>query len=287
MAATDSQPSEALLVAEGLSRTFRSPRQGVVAALKGFDLRLESGESVALLGPNGSGKTTAIHLMLGLEAPDEGRITLFGHAPTDRRARGRLGYLPEETALFPFLTADETLHLAGRLHGWDRRARKRRSDALIDALGLEPARRRRVATYSRGMARRLAFGRAVFHRPDLLILDEPTAGLDPEGARVVFELLEQERSDGAAVLFSTHLLREAEARCRRLVVLVLGGVACSGSLDRLLGPEEDQVSVTGLDAATRRELADWVAEHGGASVAETGRRRTLERLFRSLIEART
>jgi ABC-2 type transport system ATP-binding protein len=287
MAATESQLNETLLIAAGLSKTFRSARQGAVTALKEFNLRLESGESVALLGPNGSGKTTAIHLMLGLEPPDAGTVTLFDLSPTDRRARGRLGYLPEETALFPFLTADETLHLAGRLHGMDRRARKRRADELIGLLGLEQARRRRAATYSKGMARRLAFGRAVMHGPDLLILDEPTAGLDSGGARAVFDLVEEERFRGAAVLFSTHLLREAEARCRRLMVLVLGEVACAGSLDALLGPEEAQVSVSGLDETTRRELAEWVTEHGGAAVRETGRRRTLERLFRSLIEERT
>ena len=156
-------------------------------------------------------------------------------------------------------------------------------DHLVDVLGLGFARRRRVATYSRGMARRLAFGRAILHGPRLLVLDEPTAGLDPEGAEVVFGLVEEARSRGTAVLFSTHILREAEARCQSLTILVKGRTVCAGALDSLLGAEEPWLTVSGLEAPVRQELQAWVAEHGGTIRSEVGRRQSLERFFRGLL----
>lgn len=267
-----------------LGKSYRGGQAGRVEALGGFDLEIAPGESVALLGPNGSGKTTAIRLLLGLEPADTGTAALFGREPTDRRARARLGYLPEETELFPFLNADETLHLAGRLHGLGAPERKQRADELIEALGLTVARRRRVETYSKGMARRLAFGRAIVHRPPLLVLDEPTSGLDPEGAEVVFDMVERARADGAAVLFSTHILREATHRSARLVILMGGRIVCAGTRDELLGAEAPTVRVQGLGEADREALAAWAAERGGSTGVDSGRRRTLEELFRGLLE---
>ncbi|MBN2490723.1 MAG: ABC transporter ATP-binding protein [Planctomycetes bacterium] len=270
------------LHAAGLSKSYRTSRRSRVDALADFTLRCEPAAHVGLLGPNGAGKTTAIQLLLGLEAPDRGGVELFGLPPTDRRARARIGYLPEESALFGFLDADETLHLAGRLHGMDRPARRRRVEELISRLGLAGARRRRVATYSRGMARRLAFARAVVHAPQLLVLDEPTAGLDPEGGALVFALMEECRSAGTAVLFSTHLLREAEARCSELVILVGGRIAAAGLLDELLGPVDPVLGIRGLEPAARDELVAWVNRQGGRVETEASRRRSLERLFLSL-----
>jgi ABC-2 type transport system ATP-binding protein len=284
MAACDPNSSLPPLVATGLCKSYRTPRRGQVDALRDFSLRIEPGAGVGLLGPNGSGKTTAIQLLLGLDAADRGAVQVFGRPPTDRSARASVGYRPEETALFEFLTADETLHLAGRLHGLVRSARRRRVDELIARLGLESARRRRVATYSRGMARRLAFGRAVIHEPPLLVLDEPTSGLDPEGAAILFDLVEASREAGAAVLFSTHLLREAETRCTHLAILVAGRLAATGSLDELLGPSSASLHVTGLTDEVRSELEAWVVREGGRIDAENGRRGSLERLFRSLVE---
>lgn len=284
MAEKDSRTVDPPLIAEGLTRSYATRRQGILTALQGFSLQLEPGDGLGLLGPNGSGKTTAIHLLLGLEQADAGWVRIFGRDPLHRRARRRLGYLPEETSLFPFLSAEETLGLAGRLHRMDRTVRKHRIDEVLDVLGLEKARRRKVATFSRGMARRLAFGRAVLHSPPLLILDEPTSGLDPEGAETVFEILHRERAAGTAVLFSTHLLREAEEQCSRLTLLSRGRIVRSGTLDELLGDEEERMSVSGLDAGDRDQLAAWVQDHGGRSEPADARRRSLERLFRTLLD---
>lgn len=231
-AMSDSAPPA--IEARGLGKSYRSRAHGVVDALRGFDLTLAAGESTGLIGPNGSGKSTAIQLILGLIGADRGTIRIFGERPDSVAARQRLGYLPEESALFPFLTARETLDVVGRLHGFDRRARRARSDELLDALGLTAAARRPVATYSKGMARRVAFGRAIFHRPSVLVLDEPTSGLDPDGADVLFRMVGECMAEGAAVVFSTHMLREAEARARHFTLLFNGAVRGAGPLDALL-----------------------------------------------------
>ncbi len=284
MAEKDSRTVNPPLIAEGLTRSYATRRQGIVSALQGFSLRLEPGDGLGLLGSNGSGKTTAIHLLLGLERPDAGWVRIFGRDPLHREAKRRLGYLPEETALFPFLSAEETLGLAARLHRMERTVRKRRIDEVLTVLGLDQVRRRKVATFSKGMARRLAFGRAVLHSPALLILDEPTSGLDPEGAATVFEILRQVRAAGTAVLFSTHLLREAEEQCTRLTLLSRGRRVRSGTLEELLGEEEERMSVSGLDVGDRDQLAAWVQDHGGRTEPTDVRRRSLERLFHSLLE---
>ncbi len=226
---TDAAP---VLVARSLAKRYRD-----VTALDGFDLSLVPGERVGIIGPNGSGKTTALRLLLGLERPDAGSVEVFGLAPEARAARARIGYLPEESALFPFLSARETLETAGQLHGFGRADRRRRADELLERLGLAAVARRRVSTFSKGMARRLAFGRAIVHRPAFLVLDEPSSGLDPEAVDILAGLARDASADGTAVLFSTHRLHDAPDEGDRFVVMARGRVVRTGTLDAVLAAD--------------------------------------------------
>lgn len=227
------RPSDApVLVARSLAK-----RYGDVAALDGFDLAIAPGERVGIIGPNGSGKTTALRLLLGLDRPDTGTVEVFGIAPESRAARARIGYLPEETALFPFLTARETLETAAQLHGFGRAERRRRAEELLDRLGLAAVARRRVSTFSKGMARRVAFGRAVVHRPSLLVLDEPSSGLDPEAVDILAGLAREASAAGTAVLFSTHRLHDAPREGDRFIVMARGRIAREGPLDAVLAAD--------------------------------------------------
>ena len=164
----------------GLTKIFKDfwlrPR---VTAVDGLDLEVRKGEIFGLLGPNGSGESTTIKILLGLLYPTRGRVAVFGKLPTDVATKARIGYLPEESYLYRFLNARETLDYFGRLFKLERRTRKQRIEMLLEMVGLEGAQRRPVGEYSKGMQRRIGLAQALINDPDLLILDEPTTGLDP------------------------------------------------------------------------------------------------------------
>ena len=210
-----------------------------VSALAGLTFELSPGECVGLLGVNGSGKSTTIRLVLGLHRPAGGSVEVFGGPAGRRDARGRTGYVPEEARRFGSLTGRETVDLFGALQGVRPRAeRRRRVDEALTLVGLEPGSwRRRVATYSRGMARRLALAAAWVHRPALLVLDEPTSGLDPLGTEEILALLDRHRKEGGATLLSTHDRVTAEGACDRALVLHAGRVVLEGAPRRLLADD--------------------------------------------------
>ena len=226
--------SESVFVCRKLTKRFRDFwLRTRVTAVSELDFEVQRGEVVGLLGPNGSGKSTTIKMILGLLFPTSGQIELFGRAPTDVAVKARVGYLPEETHLYPFLNARETLDFYGRLFGIPRAERKQRIDQLIDMVGLSGAQRRRVGEYSKGMQRRIGLAQALINDPDLLILDEPTSGLDPIGTRQVKDLLVELSDQGKTLLLSSHLLADAEDVCSRIVVLFGGKILAEGTVEEL------------------------------------------------------
>ncbi|MCC6573121.1 MAG: ABC transporter ATP-binding protein [Planctomycetes bacterium] len=205
-----------------------------VRALDGLSISVNPGEVFGLLGPNGSGKTTAFKICVGLLRPDKGDATVNGHKPGTLAARRATGFLPEESTLLPFLNARETLRLHGALAGLTRADARKRADELIERVGLTDAATRRVKGFSKGMQRRLGIASVLIGDPDVFILDEPTSGLDPLGARDMKELIAELRKKGKSILISSHLLGELENVCDRVAFLMHGKLLKQGTLEELL-----------------------------------------------------
>ena len=221
--------------ARGLAKRYRG-RAGAdpVQALHGLDLVVPRGAVVGLLGPNGSGKSTTLRLLLGLHSPTAGEARVLGFPAGHREARRRTGYMPEEADLHPFLSARECVETAGALHGMARGARRAAAAALLERVGLAAEADRRVEGFSRGMKRRVGLAAALVHGPELLVLDEPTAGLDPVGRDGLLSLLEECRGRGATVLLSSHVLSDVERLCDRVAILGSGRLAAEGSMAEVL-----------------------------------------------------
>lgn len=227
-------------------------------ALTDLTITVEPGEIYGLLGPNGSGKTTTIKLLLGLLFPTKGAASLFGRRPSDLEVKGRIGYLPEESYLYRFLDAEETLDFYGRLFSLPRQERRRRTEALLDLTGLRAERRRPVGEYSKGMQRRIGIAQSLINDPEFLILDEPTSGLDPIGIREVKDIILQLREKGKTVLLSSHLLADVEDVCDRVAILYGGRLRVEGPVKSLLADEERVQVTASLSPADQEALREWV-----------------------------
>jgi len=239
----------------GLTKLFRDfwHRQRVVAVDR-LDLDIHREEVFGLLGPNGSGKTTTIKMLLGLLYPTRGRIRVLGRPPTDVGIKKRIGYMPEESYLYRFLNARETLDYYGRLFQIPRQDRRRRVEQLLEMTGLTREARRRVGEYSKGMARRIGLAQALINDPDLLILDEPTTGLDPVGTREIKDLIAfLNREKRKTVLMCSHLLADVEDVCQRVTVLYGGREQAVGDVRELLSREN-------LTQITTERLSDQAIE---------------------------
>lgn len=227
-AGTQSESGNAALDIRDLSVHFPGPGGGV-RALDDLNLRVESGRVFGFLGPNGAGKTTLIQVLMGFTAPTAGRVRLLGEDVEKSIARKRVGYLPESSAFYPFLTAREWLELAGRIFGLRGAALRERAARLLDEVGLSGAADRRMGTFSRGMLQRIGMAQAMINDGDLILLDEPTSGLDPIGRMDIRALIESWKRSGKTVLFSSHELTEAETVCDEVAILVRGRVCARGS----------------------------------------------------------
>ncbi|MEW6252867.1 MAG: ABC transporter ATP-binding protein, partial [Planctomycetota bacterium] len=241
-ALTSAQP---VIKAVALTKVFRDFWcRARVRAVSDLDFEVQPGEVFGLLGPNGSGKSTTIKMLLGLLYPTRGRIAIFGRPPTDVRIKARIGYLPEESYLYRFLNARETLAYYGTLFRLDRRERNRRTEELLEMVGLRSAARRPVGEYSKGMARRIGLAQALINDPDLLILDEPTSGLDPIGAKLVKDIIVRlGKVYKKTILLSSHLLADVEEVCDRVAILYGGRVQQEGRLEEILS-RRDMVQIT-------------------------------------------
>jgi ABC-2 type transport system ATP-binding protein len=219
----------------GLTKLFKDFwRRAKVEAVKDLNLEIRRGEVFGLLGPNGSGKSTTIKMLLGLLYPTRGQIAVFGRAPTDVATKARIGFLPEESYLYRFLNARETLDYYGRLFHLPARVREDRTEMLLEMVGLKHEARRRLGEYSKGMARRIGLAQALINDPDFLILDEPTTGLDPIGTRQIKDLIRELGNRGKTILLSSHLLADVEDVCDRVSILYGGQQRQGGRVKELL-----------------------------------------------------
>lgn len=257
-------------------------------AVDKLDLVINEREVFGLLGPNGSGKSTTIKLILGLLKPTSGRVMVFGKSPTDVAIKNRIGYLPEESYLYPFLNARETLDYYAKLFGLDAKTRKARIDELLHMVGLEHAQFRPVREYSKGMQRRIGIAQALINDPDLLILDEPTTGLDPIGTRQVKDLIIELGRRGKTIILSSHLLSDVEDVVDRMVILYGGKIRGEGTCDELLSSKERTIIETDeLDEQTIAEIDEVIRRRTGGEKSIRGvsaPRQRLEELFLGIVE---
>lgn len=214
--------------------TSREFRQAPKVALKALDLEVSPGEVFGFLGPNGAGKTTTINVLLGFLPPQGGRARLFDIDVRQPIARQRIGYLPEMTYYYKFLTVEELLRFYARLFGLARAEAEKRIDQLLKLVDLEPVRKRPIRGYSKGMQQRVGLAQALINNPDLLILDEPTSGLDPVGRMRVREIIQRLKNEGKTVFFSSHELGEVETVCDRIAILHEGELKTIGRVSDLV-----------------------------------------------------
>ncbi|MBM4041680.1 MAG: ABC transporter ATP-binding protein [Planctomycetes bacterium] len=255
-----------------LTKVFRDFwRRPKVRAVDQLTLDVRRGEVFGLLGPNGSGKSTTIKLLLGLLFPTSGGIRVLGRPPRDVSVKARLGFLPEETYLYPYLNAAETLEFFGRLSGLSRHERRRRVGALIEMVGLGHVRNRPLREYSKGMARRIGLAQALVNDPELLLLDEPTTGLDPLGAREVKDLILELKKRGKTVLLCSHLLAHAEDVCDRIGILYGGKLCVSGSVATLLAKSQlTQITLPALPPEETARVRTLLGEFAQPDAIEVG-----------------
>jgi ABC-2 type transport system ATP-binding protein len=271
--------------AQNLSKIYRDfwGRQKV-RALRSLDLEIRKGEVFGLLGPNGSGKSTTIKLLLGLLFPTSGRALIFGKDATEVRKNERIGYLPEESYLYRFLTAEETLDFYGRLFDMPPKLRKERAAELIEKVGLTWAKRRQLREYSKGMVRRIGLAQALINDPDLVLLDEPTSGLDPLGTREMKDMILELKAQGKTILMCSHLLADVEDVCDRIAILYQGELKELGRVDNLLQvSDETQVRFKGIPESAHAEIRAVIAKHGGEVLSLENPRTSLEDLFLTIV----
>ncbi len=255
-----------------------------VTAVNNIDLDVRRGEVFGLLGPNGSGKSTTIKMILGLLHPTSGIVSVFGKPARDVSVKKNIGYLPEESYLYRFLNARETLEYYGKLFHQDRRKRQQRIDMLLEMVGLDKVQRRPIGEYSKGMQRRIGLAQALINDPKLLILDEPTTGLDPIGTRQIKDLILQLRDTGKTVLLCSHLLSDVEDVTDRAAIMFGGKVRRHGTIEQLLA-SEDQTTLTmpTLSAVNTEKLIAALEAMGVTQVQVKQSRQKLESLFLDIV----
>jgi len=273
--------SDPAVAVRGLTKIFPVPlhRQSIVA-VRDLDLRIESGEVYGLLGPNGSGKSTTLKIILGLVSPTHGCTEIFGRDSRLVESREAVGFLPENPYFYKYLTGEETLRFFGRLCGLRGAPLKNRINELLDLVGLTKARKRRLGTYSKGMLQRIGLAQALIHDPRLVVLDEPTAGVDPAGSREIRDLILDLRRRGITVLLSSHLLAQAQEICDHVGILADGVLVREGRLQELIAIE-NQTEFVIADASTQliNEIESFINRSDAKLIERRKSTTTLERLF--------
>lgn len=270
-----------LIKTEKLSKIYAYPfSRRQVQALKELTIEVNRGEVFGLIGPNGSGKTTTMKLLLGLIKPTSGKIEVFGLPPSSVEAKRRLSFLPEETYLYGFMNADETLDFFGKLFGIERTERRKRIDDLIAYFELDHARKRPVREYSKGMARRVSFAQALINDPDLLILDEPTSGLDPISSNQMKNLILELKQKGKTIFLSSHLLADVQDVCDRIALLFEGSLRKYGSVkDLIVNKDVLNISCTNLNQESINEVKQVIEKSGATVLSTENSVETLESMF--------
>jgi ABC-2 type transport system ATP-binding protein len=252
--------SDAIVSVRGLTKIFKDfwgrPK---ALAVDNVDFEVRRGEVFGLLGPNGSGKSTTVKMLLGLLYPTRGHIEVFGHSPRDVKTKAHIGYLPEESYLYRFLDSRETLDFFGNLFDLPANQRHLRNEQLLEMVGLNQVRTRVVGEFSKGMQRRIGLAQALINDPDLVILDEPTAGMDPIGCREVKDLILALARRGKTVILSSHLLSDVEDVCDRVVIYYGGRIQAMGTLKELLAkPDAVRITMPPLSRESMQNVLDVI-----------------------------
>ncbi len=287
---TDTEPNtsrEVVISVRGLTKVFKDfwgrPK---ARAVDNVDFDVKRGEVFGLLGPNGSGKSTTVKMLLGLLYPTKGHIEVFGQSPRHVKTKARIGYLPEESYLYRYLNSRETLDFFGNLFQLDKGDRDNRAEQLLEMVGLNQTRTRAVGEFSKGMQRRIGLAQALINDPDLVILDEPTAGLDPIGCREIKDLIIALAKRGKTVILSSHLLSDVEDVCDRVVIYYGGKVQAIGTLKELLAkPDTLRITTPVLPRETmERVLATIRKDAGDGEVRVDNPTQNLESYFLEVVE---
>lgn len=266
---------------ENLTKVYRVPmRRQRVIAVKNLNIAVAEGEVYGLLGPNGSGKSTTLKALLGLLTPNHGKAEIFGRNSREYRSRAEVGFLPENPYFYKFLTAEETLRFYGKICGMSGRKLDLRITELISMAGLDDARHRRIGGYSKGMLQRIGLCQALIQDPKLVVLDEPTAGVDPAGSRQIRDLILDLKRQGKTVLLTSHLLEQVQEICDRIGIMARGEMVREGVLEDLVTVErQTEFIVEDAPAGLQEKIDRLVRESGGKLVAARHPQRTLEGVF--------
>src|SRR5215467_10466766 len=266
----------------GLTKIFPvpfHPTRGVVA-VKDLTLRIEAGEVYGLLGPNGSGKSTTLKIILGLVSPTRGHTEIFGRDSQLVQSREAVGFLPENPYFYKYPTGEETLRFFGRLCGLKGVRLKNRINELLELVGLTKARKRRLGTYSKGMLQRIGLAQALIHDPKLIVLDEPTAGVDPAGSREIRDMILNLKQRGITVLLSSHLLAQAQEICDRVGILADGVLVREGRLQELIAIEnQTELVIANASDDLVLEIESFIGRSNAKLLERRKSTTTLERLF--------
>jgi ABC-2 type transport system ATP-binding protein len=251
---------EIIVSVRGLTKVFKDFwNRPKARAVDNVDFEVRKGEVFGLLGPNGSGKSTTVKLLLGLLNPTRGHIEVFGHSPRHVQTKARIGYLPEESYLYRYLNSRETLDFFGNLFHLRKEDRNSRAEQLLEMVGLGKTQTRAVGEFSKGMQRRIGLAQALINDPDLVILDEPTAGLDPIGCREVKDLIIELARRGKTVILSSHLLSDVEDVCDRVLIYYGGKIQAAGTLKDLLAtPDTLQITTPVLPRETLEKVLEII-----------------------------
>jgi ABC-2 type transport system ATP-binding protein len=273
--------TEPAVALTGVTKVFPVPFQRrSVIAVRDLNLKVTAGQIYGLLGPNGSGKSTTLKIILGLVPPTRGQAKIFGRDSDQVASRESVGFLPESPYFYKFLTGEETLRFYGKLCGLRGAALKSRVEEMLALVGLTSARNRRLAGYSKGMLQRIGLAQALIQEPALLVLDEPTAGVDPAGAREIRDLILKLKSRGVTVLLSSHLLGQVQEICDRVGILANGVLVREGALDELLTVENQTgLVLENASPGLIDEIEKLVASAGARLVERRLPRTSLERVF--------
>ena len=284
--ADEMQNNDMVVKAEGLVKVFTDFwRRPKVRAVDGIDLSIRKGELFGLLGPNGSGKSTTLKILLGLLRATGGTVRVLGKPPTDVRAKARIGYLPEESHLYQYLTPREALDFYGQLFGLDRATRRARTAELLEMVELSHEADRPVGEFSKGMARRVGLAQALINDPELVILDEPTSGLDPIGCRQVKDLMLALVKRGKTIILSSHLLADVEDVCDAIAILYQGQVRATGSVTQLLEKRDSvRFTVPTLAPEAMTQLLAALREAAGRDPEVDHPTLNLEQFFLKVVE---
>jgi len=279
---TEEKRADLAIKSTELSKTYRV---GLIRrrreALRSVNIEVARGELIGLAGPNGSGKSTWMRLIAGVEFQSSGSLEIFGASTSDAETRRKIGYLPEDASFPMELGAQACLDLLGSLSGLKHQEARRRGDTLLERVGLAHESKTSLGKFSRGMLRRFGLAQAWLHSPELILLDEPTAGLDAEGHEVLSQLLSEAKEDGTTVLLSSHLPGDFGAACDRLAIMVKGELVQIAPPAELLGERGCwNVEVRGLEEERLKELEAWLRSVGAetSSIRATGRE--LSQLYR-------